>query len=99
MDAFLAICQAIHPLSEPLREALRELTRRETLPRRHQLLRVGQVAQRLYFLETDVVHGFYLKDGRQLSSWFMKDGDFVISIASFFSQQPSSEAVELLADS
>ena len=99
MDAFLAICHAIQPLSEPLRQALRELVQREELPKRHQLLRSGQVAQRLYFLETGVVRGFYLQDGKDMSSWFMKDGDFVISILSFFSQQPSREYVELLSES
>lgn len=99
MGPFLQVCQAIQPLSEPLREALEQQVLREQLPQHHVLLQAGQVAGRLYFVETGVVRGYYLHEGREVSSWFMQAGDFVVSILSFFTRQPSHEYVELLADS
>ncbi|MFD2787321.1 Crp/Fnr family transcriptional regulator [Hymenobacter rubripertinctus] len=98
MEAFLAVCRAIHPLSEGLEAELRRLARLETVPARTALLEPGSVAQRLYFLETGLVRGFYLKDGKEVTSWFMPEGHFVISILSFFSRQPSHEYLQTLAE-
>ncbi|MEJ7665532.1 MAG: hypothetical protein WKG07_41405 [Hymenobacter sp.] len=47
-----------------------------------------------------MVRGYALHAGREISSWFfMSEGDFVISIVSFFTQQPSTEYLELLEPS
>lgn len=98
MGPFLQVCQSICPLSEDLQQALAQLVRRDELPRRHLLLQSGQVASRLYFVETGVLRGYSLHEGKDVSAWFVRDGDFVVSILSFFSRQPSHEYVALLAD-
>ncbi|NVO29630.1 Crp/Fnr family transcriptional regulator [Hymenobacter lapidiphilus] len=98
MDALLAVCRAIHPLSPSLEAELHRLARSETVPARTLLLEPGTVAQRLYFLESGLVRGFYLKEGKEVTSWFMPAGNFVISILSFFSRQPSHEYLQALAE-
>ena len=50
----------------------------------------------MYFLETGLVRGYTLLHGREVSSWFMQAGTFLISIISFLTQQPSEEHLELL---
>jgi CRP-like cAMP-binding protein len=96
MSSFLAFLAALQPLSAELTAAVTAHTVRETLPAHHVLLQPGQVARRVYFLETGLVRGYTLLHGREISSWFMQSGDFVISILSFFTQQPSEEYLELL---
>ncbi|WP_303311524.1 Crp/Fnr family transcriptional regulator [Hymenobacter sp. BT730] len=98
MEAFLTLCEAIQPLSEPLRRALQQLVKPETVAARSYLLQPGQTANRLYFLEQGLVRGFYLKEGKEVTAWFMQEGDFVISIHSFFSRQPSHEYLQALTD-
>lgn len=96
MPDFLAALEPIGPLSPALRAALAAAVRREELPARHGLLTPGQVARRVYFLESGLVRGYALHEGREVSSWFMREGDFVISIISFLTQTPSTEYLELL---
>jgi CRP-like cAMP-binding protein len=96
MTPFLAFINAIQPVSSELAHALTAAAKREVLPARHLMLRPGEVARRVYFLETGLVRGYTLLHGREVSSWFMQAGDFVISILSFFTQQPSAEYLELL---
>jgi CRP-like cAMP-binding protein len=96
MSNFVAFLNTLQPLSAALQEALVASTLREELPAHHRLLQPGQTARRVYFLETGLVRGFTLLHGREISSWFMQSGDFVISILSFFAQQPSEEYLELL---
>ncbi|GAB3638578.1 Crp/Fnr family transcriptional regulator [Hymenobacter arcticus] len=86
-------------VSSALEAALTAATQREQLPAREWLLRPGQVAQRLYFIEEGLVRGYALHAGQEVSSWFMREGDFVISIVSFLTQQPSTEYLELLEPS
>ena len=45
------------------------------------------------------MRGYYLKEGREVTSWFMHEGDFIISIVSFFTRKPAREYIELLEDS
>ena len=96
MTSFLDSLRRIQPISPALAQAVAAVTVPENLPAQHLLLRPGQVARQVYFLETGLVRGYTLLHGREVSSWFMQAGDFVISIVSFLTQQPSAEYLELL---
>ncbi|AIZ63951.1 Crp/Fnr family transcriptional regulator [Hymenobacter sp. DG25B] len=98
MEVFLALCDAIQPLSEPLRVAVGQLVKQETVLHRAYLLQPGQTANRLYFLQRGLVRGFHLKDGKEVTAWFMQEGNFIISIHSFFARQPSHEYLQALTD-
>lgn len=99
MSALLDAVRAVLPPSPALEAALLAAVRREELPARHLLLQPGQVARQLYFVERGLVRGYALHGGQEVSSWFMQEGDFVVSIVSFFTQQPSTEYLELLEPS
>ena len=90
--------QTLGPLSDSLKAALTGLLRREEPARKSWLLQPGQVSDRLYFIERGVVRGYYLKDGREVTSWFMREGDFIVSIVSFYTRRPAREYVELMED-
>ena len=96
---FLPALETIAPLSPALRVALAAAVRREEFPARHVVLQPGQVAHRVYFVERGLVRGYALHEGREISSWFMREGDFVISIVSFLTQAPATEYLELLETS
>ena len=99
MERLLSLIQSIQPLSDELKAGLTQMLRCDTFPRKHWLLQPNQVSDRLYFVETGLVRGYYLKDGREVTSWFMREGDFLMSIASFYTRQPTQEYVELLETS
>lgn len=105
MDSLLTLIDRIHPVSDSLKNSLMQMLRRDTFPRKHWLLQPGQTSDRLYFIEQGVVRGYYLKagspqgDGREVTSWFMREGDFIMSIVSFYTRQPAREYVELLEES
>jgi CRP-like cAMP-binding protein len=92
----LAYLQTLHPISPALATALTASIRREEHLAHQLLLEPGQVARRIYFIERGLVRGYSLLRGREISSWFMRENDFVISIVSFFTQSPSEEYLELL---
>lgn len=99
MSILVSTVRALLPVSPALEVALVSIVQHEELPARHYLLRPGQVAHRIYFVERGLMRGYTLHAGQEMSSWFMGEGDFVISIVSFFTQQPSTEYLELLEPS
>lgn len=99
MSALVTAIRTLLPISPDFEDALNAIVRYEPLPARYQLLTPGQVARRIYFVEKGLVRGYALHADQEISSWFMCEGDFVISIVSFFTQQPSTEYLELLEPS
>ncbi len=99
VESLLALVHTLQPVSPVLESVLKQLLRRDTYPRKHWLLQPGQVSDRLYFIESGLARGYYLKDDKEVTSWFMREGDFIISIVSFYARQPAREYVELLEDS
>ncbi len=99
MSALFTYLQTIQPIGPELAAAIQQGLQREELPRQHLLLRPGRVARQIHFIERGLAHGFSLCQDRRISSWFMREGDFIISVVSFITQQPSAEYVELLEPS
>lgn len=98
-DSLFRVCSAIHPLSDELKTAIAALTVRQELPRHTLLLAEGKVCGHLHFIEKGLARAFHFRDGQEVTAWFMRENDMIISVHSFYRQQPSHENVELLEDS
>jgi CRP-like cAMP-binding protein len=86
-------------LSEAFYEHLLTKLHRHEFSRKHFLLSKDQVVDRIWLVETGFVRAYYLNKGNEITAWFMQEGDFVISVESFFEQKPSIEFIHLLEDS
>jgi len=62
------------------------------------ILRPGETCNHIYFVTKGLLRAYYIKDGADVSSVFMEEGDFVLSILSYFRRQPSHEFIEVLED-
>lgn len=98
MNQLLQHINSIHPVSQQLQEHLFNHLTQVTIPKKGYLLKQGRVCSNLYFIEKGLARCFYLKDGKEVSSWFMKEGDMIISVESFFKQQPGYENIQALEE-
>jgi CRP/FNR family transcriptional regulator, anaerobic regulatory protein len=98
METLLKLCNQIAPLSPALTEYLENKLKRREVGKRTKLLDEGQTAKYIYFLEEGLVRGYYHDGNKEYTSWLMKEGDFFLSVQSFFFQEPSEEIVETLED-
>jgi CRP-like cAMP-binding protein len=89
---------SINILSADLQKRLQEIVIEESFTRKTLLLKEGMVAQRIYFIKKGFVRAFYTRNGQQYTSWFMGQGDIIISVYSFFTRKPSFENIEVLDD-
>lgn len=99
-DKLIRSLSLIAPLSAELQKAFSNYVTEESYPKRHLLLKTGQVAKRIYFIKEGFARAFYFtKNVKECTAWFMGQGDIMISVYSFFTQQPAAENIELLENS
>ena len=98
MKELLQFLTSIHPLSESLQEYLFEHLVAAEIMKKQFILKRGHICYNIYFIQQGLVRCFYTKEEREISSWFMCEGDVVISVESFFKQQPSYESIQALED-
>jgi CRP-like cAMP-binding protein len=58
----------------------------------------GKTSKYLAFITKGLFQYFYLKDGREITTYVTGENSFVASLASFYRQQPSKEFVRALTD-
>ena len=64
------------------------------LKKKEYLLKEGQTCTNLYFIEKGLLRAFYVDSkGEEVTTWFMKEGDFICSVESFYEQTPSFENI------
>ena len=99
-DLLIATLNFIAPVSRALEEHFIHTLKEERLPKKHLLLAEGQVAKKIWFINKGSARAFYhTRQGRECTNWFMGKGDLMISVHSFYTQQPARESIELLEDS
>lgn len=98
MITLLRYLRSIHPLSEALRDHLEDVIKEKKLARKDYLLKAGQISGSVYFIQTGLLRSYYVKGGKEISSWFMKEGDICISVESFFTQQYGQENIQAIED-
>jgi CRP/FNR family transcriptional regulator, anaerobic regulatory protein len=98
MEKLLLLLNGILPLSQQLTEELILRLKSRQLAKKDFLLRAGHVCRNIYFVERGLLRCFYQKGDAEVSSWFMKEGDVIISIESFYQQRESYEWIQALED-
>jgi CRP-like cAMP-binding protein len=98
MEQLLKFLNSIHPLCNELVNYLMQNLQGEAFKKKEMLLEKGRVCNNIYFIEKGLIRCFYLLNEKEVSSWFMKEGDVMISVESFFKQVPSYESIQALED-
>lgn len=99
MDKLMLFLDSIHPMSDALKTHLEATLKQREVKKKEYLLKAGNVSQQVCFIITGLLRCFCKKkNGVEVSSWFMKEGDVVFGIRSFHSQTPSDESIQALED-
>jgi CRP/FNR family transcriptional regulator, anaerobic regulatory protein len=93
------IVDSIWKMSDAFWAEFEGLVQVRTVPKKTLILKEGEVCKDLVFIISGMARAYYHDDGDQVTSWFMKENDMIISVKSFFKQQPSAENMETLEDS
>ena len=98
MEQLLEFLNSVYPLSNDLVNYLMQNLESKMLKKKEMLLEKGRICKNIFFIEKGLIRCFYLLNEKEVSSWFMKEGDVIISVESFFKQLPSYESIQALED-
>lgn len=90
---------SVHPLTLEFNQRLSGVIQSKDISKKSFLLKEGQVCNHIYFIEKGFIRSFYMKDGKEITAWFMKEDDFIISVNSFYKREPSYEYIQAIEDS
>lgn len=66
------------------------------IPKNHLLVKEGQIAQELYFINSGLLRLYYQKESEFITGYIFREGLFASSHDSFLQQQPSMQFLESL---
>lgn len=98
MHPALLFLNSVHPLSSACIEMLEELIQEVEVKKRTFLLKAGQICTNIYFIHSGLIRSFTKEGDKLICGWFMKEGDIIISIKSFYNQIRSEEYIQALED-
>lgn len=99
MNGLLDLFQKIYPLPHELIEDLRSNTIETDLPRKTLLLKQGKTSNNLHYIVSGLARAYYFQNDTDVTSRIMRENELILSVNSFFRQQPSTENIELLENS
>lgn len=79
--------------------AIEAVLQRHEYPKKHILLKKGNVCHHLYFMEKGLARNFFEEEGKELTTDIVLDGELLVSFSSFSTRKPSIETIELLENS
>ncbi|OIV41143.1 Crp/Fnr family transcriptional regulator [Flavobacterium johnsoniae] len=69
-----------------------------TYPKGHIILKAGKVESSIYFIKKGIVRAYIDEDDSDVTFWFGKEGETIISMKSYVENQNGYENIELLED-
>lgn len=92
------ILDNIYPLPDTSKELLKKNITEVKYKKGYILLRADKIEKNIYFIKKGVARAYSDKDNAEITFWFGKEGDTVISMKSYIANQKGYENVELLED-
>ncbi|MDR6570043.1 MULTISPECIES: Crp/Fnr family transcriptional regulator [Chitinophaga] len=98
MEALFTLLSQLGPVSDDLKAKISNKLQFAEFKRKQIVLKQEDVCDHLFFVSKGLLRAYYDKDGEDVTSWFMMDNDFIVSVLSFFERSKSHEAIEALED-
>ncbi len=88
----------IYPLPEASQAKLMACCKEVSFKRKYLLLKADTIERRIYFIKKGIVRAYAYQNDNEITFWFGKEGDAIISMKSYVANQPGYENIELLED-
>lgn len=91
-----SILDNIYPLPVELIQLVAQLVKEVSFPKGYILLKANKIETSIYLVKKGIVRAYSDLDGNDITFWFGQEGDPLISMKSYVSNQKGYEAIELL---
>lgn len=99
MNSFLETIKKFGNISETAESDILKNIKTESNKKGHYLIKAGQSTANLFVLQIGLVRGFYIKNDKEINTWFASENIVIGSSLPLFINYPSKENIQLLEDS
>jgi CRP/FNR family transcriptional regulator, anaerobic regulatory protein len=92
----LEILNAKEQLSFEVQTHLASILQHEVLKKKEIILKPGDISDKMIFIQKGLMRAYKIKNGLEMGKWFKSEGEFIVSISSFYGQKPSTEYIQVL---
>lgn len=92
------ILDDIYMLPEHSKQSIIESVSKVEYPKGHRLLNANKTERNIYFVKKGIVRAYINSLDDEITFWFGKEGDTVVSMRSYVAHQKGYENIELLED-
>ncbi len=85
-------------VSAELEAAIEAAFRKEQIRKQDCILKEYDHVRKLYFIDEGLLRTYYIHDGKEVTSWFYSENQFITSWHGFYRQVASHEYIEALVD-
>jgi CRP/FNR family transcriptional regulator, anaerobic regulatory protein len=96
MQAVIDYLNGIRKMSPALEQYLRSILKHHPYKKGQHALKAGDICTEIQFIVTGLMWSYTVKDKKKVANWFMKRGDIIISILSFFKQIAAEDSIQAL---
>lgn len=82
----------------PLLEQLASFLFVKKIKKKVVLLEEGQVNNKIYYVQKGLLRVYRIHEGKEINTWFVKEGEFINSVPSFYYEKPSEEYIESIEE-
>ncbi|WP_026813659.1 Crp/Fnr family transcriptional regulator [Arenibacter certesii] len=98
MTTINKILDNIYPLPETSKQMLQKHINKVSFPKGHILLRADRIEKNIYFIKQGIVRAYAKTADSEITFWFGKEHDTIISMKSYIENLKGYEDIELLED-
>lgn len=98
MENIIRKIRTYYPVSKEALEALVSLLERVVFPSRTIIIYAGKLDRKVYFIEKGITRSYVLHNGKQLTTWFSKEGDAACGSWDLYRHKAGFEYVETLEE-
>jgi len=92
------ILDKIYPLPDTSKSIIKECISEISYPKGHFLFRADKIETKIYFIKKGIVRAYANSADNEITFWFGKESDTVISMKSYVANEKGYEDIELLED-
>ena len=98
MENIIRKIRTYYPVSDEALEALVCLFERWVFPAKTTIIQAGKLDRKVYFIEKGITRSYVLHGGKEITTWFSREGDAVCGSCDLYHHTAGFEYVETLEE-
>lgn len=63
------------------------------------ILKEGEICRDIFYVKKGLLRVYILNEGKEINTWFVKEGEFITSVSSYHREKPSDHSIDAIEDS